>query len=223
MRKLFLSALLCLLANTTIQADPFVILPNGELAFTTSFSTQGILVCNPCTGSGTNSIVFGSGANTVTLTFIPTSNTILVGADPVPTLMGQIQVTTTGTGFVFPTGSNPNARTIFFIIAVTQTSPTSGTSALSFSAPGGGTSLLFSTLVSDWVQFPTGPNPPGFHYSNIVYSFLPFTIPNTDGLVNINARVSAVPEPASLLLLGSGVGMMLTLWKKRSSRNACRR
>ena len=56
MRKLFLSALLCLLANTTIQADPFVILPNGELAFNTSFSTQGTLLCNPCTGSGTNSI-----------------------------------------------------------------------------------------------------------------------------------------------------------------------
>ena len=152
----------------------------------------------------------------MTLTFIPTSNTILVGADPVTTLMGQIQVTTTGTGFVFPTGSNPNARTIFFIIAVTQTSPTAGTRSLTFSAPGGGTSLTFTTLVSDWLQFPTGPNPPGFNYSNIVYSFLPFTIPNTDGLVNINAKVSAVPEPASLLLLGSGVGVMLTSLKKRS-------
>ena len=220
MRRLLLCTLLCLVAATTIRADPFVILPNGELEFNTSFSTQGVLVCNPCTGSGTNSVVFGSGANTVTLTFIPVSNTILVGADPVTTVMGQIQVTTTGSGFVFPTGSNPNARSIFFIIAVTQTSPTAGTLALSFSAPGGATSLTYSTLVTDWLQFSAGPNPPGFSYTNIVYSFLPFTVPNADALVNINARVSAVPEPASLLLLGSGVGMMLGLLKKRRARNA---
>jgi hypothetical protein len=218
MKKLFLSALLCLAASTTIQADPFVILPNGELAFTTSFNTDGILVCSQCTGSGTSSIVFGSGANTVSLTLTGVSNTLLVGADPVTTTMAQIHVTTTGTGFVFPVGSNPNVRTIFIIVAVTQTSPTFGTSGKAFSAPGGGTSLPFDTLVSNWIQFPTGPNPPGFNYTNIVYTFLPFTIPNTDGVVNINANLSAIPEPASLLLLGSGIGVMLGLLKKRSAR-----
>src|SRR5215212_8182499 len=133
MRKLLLSALLCLLASTVVQADPFVILPNGELVFNTSFSTQGVFTCTPlCTGSGTNSVVFGSGANTVSITFTGIDTTILVGAEPVPTVVGQIQVVTSGAGFIFPVGSNPNARFIFFNITVTQSSPTAGTRGLLF-------------------------------------------------------------------------------------------
>ena len=42
MRRLFLSALFCLLVTITVRADPFVILPNVELAFNTSFTTQGV-------------------------------------------------------------------------------------------------------------------------------------------------------------------------------------
>src|SRR4026208_1382281 len=104
MRKLLLSALFCLFAAATIQAEPFVILPSGELAFNTTFSTQGVFSCQLCTGSGTNSVTFGSGGNTVTITFTGVSNTtLLVGAIPVPTVAGQFQVTTTGSGFVFPT------------------------------------------------------------------------------------------------------------------------
>lgn len=219
MRRLLLSALLCLFASATIQADPFVILPNGELAFNTSFATQGVFTCTLCSGSGTNSVVFGSGADTLTVTFTGVNTTILVGGVPVPTIVGQIQTVATGGGFVFPSQSNPNVALLLFSLGVSQSSPTAGTSAILFgTGPGGGTSLVANHRISDYIQFPTGPNPPGFSYTQIVYSFTPFVIPNTNAVLNISASVSAIPEPTSLLLFGSGVGMMLTLLARRFSK-----
>ena len=217
MRKLLLAAVFCLLTSTAIMADPFVILPSGELAFTTSFTTQGVFNCTLCTsGSGTNSIVYGSGANTVTITFIGVNTTVLVGNELVPTVMGQIQVVTTGSGAEFPDNINPNVETLFFNLSVTQSSPTAGTQVRAFRSFGGGGAMFVTTFMSDWIQFPTGPNPPPFTYTNIVYTFHPFTILNTDGVVDVTADLGAVPEPASLLLLGSG--LVLALLKKRSSR-----
>jgi len=214
MRNLLLAVVFCLLASATVSADPFVILPNGELAFTTSFTTQGAFFCTFCTGSGTNSIVLGSGADTLTLTFTGIGTTLLIGNEAIPTVMGHIQATTTGAGFIRPPGLNPGIPGATFLIFVTQSSPTSGTASVNFISSGG---LFFITSGSDWLQFPTGPNPPPFTYTNIVYSFVPIDIP-PNGVADVTANIGAVPEPTSLLLLGSGVGMMLTLLKKRVSR-----
>ena len=215
MRRLLLSAVFCLFATMTIQAEPFVILPSGELAFNMSFTTQGTFTCTVCTGSGTNSVTFGSGGNTVTLTFTGVDTTVQVGAVKVPTTLGQIQVVASGSGFVFPTGGNPNVPVVTFSLGINQTSPIAGGGGKTFVAFGGGTSLLFSPFVGDFAALPTGPQPPGFSYTFIVATFSPFTIPNTSGVVNVNADLSAVPEPASVLLLSSGVGLMLSLLKKR--------
>jgi hypothetical protein len=218
MRKLLLAALFCLLASIQAQADTFVILPSGELAFNTSFTTQGVFTCSLCTGSGTNSVVFGSGGNTVTLTFTGVTTTnILVGAEAVSTNVGQIQVAASGSGFVFPTNT-PNAQSVFFSLIVTQSSPTAGSAAENFGALANSTTLNFSTSIRNYVFFPAGPNPPGFSYTAIVYTFDPFTIPNFNSVVNLNADLSAIPEPMSLLLLGSGVGTMLACFRKRLSR-----
>jgi hypothetical protein len=218
MRKLLLAALFCLLASTQIQADTFVILPSGELAFNTSFSTQGVFTCSLCTGSGTNSVTFGSGGNTVTLTFTGVTTTnILVGAEAVSTNVGQIQVAATGSGFVFPTNT-PNAVSVFFNLIVTQTSPAAGTGTVNFGALANTTTLNFNTLIRNYVVFPSGPNPPGFSYSGIAYTVDPFSVPNFNSIVNLNADLSAIPEPMSLLLLGSGVGTMMACWRKRLSR-----
>lgn len=217
MRRLFLSVLFCFFVTITVQADPFVILPNGELAFNTSFTTQGNFTCALCSGSGTNSVTFGAGPNTLTLTFIGVNTSVLVGGTAVPTVVGQVQVTTTGSGFVFPMNSNPNIPLVQLNLQVTQSSPTAGTGARAFlSGPGGGTSLGFEPFASDHIEFPTGPNPPGFSFTHIVYTFSGFTIPNTNALVDINAELVAVPEPATLLLFGSGLGV--TLWRRRFSK-----
>jgi PEP-CTERM motif len=219
MRRLLLSALLCLFASITVRSDPFVILPNGELAFNTSFTTQGVFTCALCSGSGTNSVVLGSGTNTLTLTFTGVNTTILVGGAAVPTSVGQIETVATGAGFIFPSESNPNVPLLRFNLGVAQSSPTAGTTSFLFrSGPGGGTSLLFTHPVTDYIAFPTGPNPPGFSYTFIVYSFSEFTIPNTNAALNINASLSAIPEPTSLLLFGSGLGMVVTFLAKRFSK-----
>jgi hypothetical protein len=218
MRKLLLAALFCLSLSIPAQADPFVILPNGEVAFTTSFTTQGVFTCTLCTGSGTNSVVFGSGGNTLTLTFTGVNTTILVSGEAMPAIVGQIQVAASGSGFVFPLPSNPNIPVLTFSLGLTQSEPTAGTRTLNFAGFGGGTSLVLSSLFTDHFDFPILANPPGANFTAIVYSFAPFTIPNTNATVPISADVSAVPEPMSLLLLGSGAGMMLTLMRKRLSK-----
>ncbi len=218
MRKLILAALFCLSVSIPTQAEPFVILPNGEVAFTTSFTTQGLFTCSLCSGSGTNSVVFGSGGNTLTLTFTGVNSTILVSGQSIETLVGQIQVVASGSGFVFPLPSNPNVPVLTFTLGLTQTSPDAGTRSLNFTGLGGGTSLVLSPLFTDHFGIPIGVNPPGATFTGIVYSFSPFTIPNTSGTVDINADVSAVPEPMSLLLLASGGGMMFTMLRKRRSK-----
>lgn len=219
MRKLLLSALFCLFASVTTHADSFVILPSGELAFNTSFTTQGVFTCVLCSGSGTNSVVFGSGANTLTITFSGVSTTTLVGAVRVPTIVGQIETVASGSGFIFPAESNPNVSLLRLRLDVTQSSPTAGTRSMMFrTGPGGGTSLMAITLISDYISFPAGPQPPGFTYTGIVYTFSAFPIPNNTAVTNITADLSAVPEPMSLLLFGSGVGMMLLRSAKRLSK-----
>ena len=214
MRRLLLSALFCLFASVTSQADPFVILPNGELGFTTSFTTSGVFSCTLCSGSGTNSVVFGSGANTVTLTFTGVSNTVIVSGQSMPVTLGQFQAVATGSGFVFPVPGNPNFPLVTLNLGIGTTSPIVGGGGITFFAAGGGTSLNFLPFGTDHTSIPIGPNPAS--YTFIVFTFHPVTIPNTSGAVSVNADVSAIPEPASLLLLGSGVGLLAFVRKRLS-------
>lgn len=60
------------------SAEPFEVLPEGEVVFNVAATTSGIFTCLsypapiggvPCIGSGTSSVTLGSGANTTTLTF----------------------------------------------------------------------------------------------------------------------------------------------------------
>ena len=219
MRRLLLSALFCLFVSVTSQADPFVILPNGENAFNIPLTTQGTFTCTLCTGSGTNSVVFGSGANTLTLTFTGVSTDIVVSGQSTPVTIGQFQITSTGAGFVFPANANPSIPLVFFDIGISQGPPNSGGNARTFFAFGGGTSLAFGPIGSFDLPIPILSNPPGANYTFIIYALHPFTIPNTTGTVTISADVSAVPEPASLLLLSSGVGLLAFVRKRRGSRN----
>jgi PEP-CTERM motif len=203
---LFLFFLLA--ASHEVKADPYQILPNGDLVFNVAYSTQGLLRCQPgvpCSGSGTNSVTFGSGANTLTLTFTGTSATTTIGNTSVPVGFGQLTTSVTGSGFTFPALNNPNLPLLRLDFTINETSPTAEAHTVSlFFGPGGATQLpLFNFDGSTtYTAFSVGLNPS--RYGQIVYTYLPLTIPGTNGVTNLSAQAVAVPEPATLLLLGTG-------------------
>ena len=113
------------------SADPFEVLPGGEIVFNVAATTSGVFHCDPaipCTGSGTSSITLGSGMNTATLTFHGIDSTFQAGTHHKrPVSLGTIE-STGGEMFIFPSIPNRPGNPIFsFALTVHQTSPAEGT------------------------------------------------------------------------------------------------
>jgi hypothetical protein len=197
------------------NATPFTILPNGDLEIDTAFTTQGVLGCprGGCSGAGTNSILFGSGTDaTFALTFFGVSATVpVIGKTHVP--LGVFAASTTN-GFTFP----DLFSLIDFRLTLNQLSPVAGTAVANWGfGLGGGRMELSLEADSNALELPIGPQPPGYHYSALVYSFdpYPFTVPS-NGIVEVGADLGAVPEPATLLLFGTTMaGLGLARWRQR--------
>ena len=204
-------------------ATPFTILPGGNLEIDTAFTTQGVFGCLgtvPCSGSGTNSVVLGSGTNTVSLTFLGVSGTFPVianGGSVVP--IGEF-VTASASGSTFPVvPSSPHAPLVGFTISLVQSSPTAGASSNSYNfGEGGGGTVLPLLGFPNYLQLPIGPQPPGYNYAALVYSFdpYPFTLTTTNGVLDLGANAGAIPEPTTLLLFGTTIGLGLAArWRRR--------
>ena len=204
--RLFPLTFLFFLSATTARAEPFTILPNGDLVFNVSLSSTGLFRCGTvvsCSGSGTNSVTLTSGGGTATFTFTGVSTSIVVGNVAIPVTLGTFEDTVTP-GFALPNDLNIFAPLFGIDLMLSQSSPAVGSDQTSwafnrtFTRSGEGQRTYF--------QLPIGSQPPQYHYTSIIYSLRGdnFTLPG-NGSQALIADTGVIPEPASLVLVGSGL------------------
>jgi hypothetical protein len=170
-------------------------------------TTSGSFDCRStiqCSGEGTNSITFGSGDNTATLTFLGVHSTFDVTNTTSQVTLGTFELTATD-GFTFPTHpANPEIPILRFFMTLDQITPVSSSDTRLWEFGPGGLSILSVQMGTGYFALPLGPN--AFNYDLIVYTTRPFPFTIRPGSTTpLTADVGAVPEPASIVLLGTGL------------------
>jgi hypothetical protein len=217
--RVFSPALLVLVCSTAAHAEPFTILPNGDLVFNVALSTNGLFTCGSvvlCTGSGTNSITLESGQGTATFTFTAASTSFAVGNTTIPVTLGTFTGSTTA-GFGVP-DLNPNLALFSFGLTLSHSSPLAALAGLGWRFNSSFT--RFGEEGNTYLALPPGPQPPQFQYGSIIYTMrvFPLTLP-LNGSRDLVADTGVVPEPASLILVSSGLVAAVLRRRRTSSRS----
>ena len=161
-----------------------------------TFSTSGIFTCAGCSGSGTNSVTFlGGMGNAVMITFTGLGSTSL--NTPTGSSFGNFQTFVSGTGAIAVSGT--------FTLTITQTVPVAGSNSFaatfsgSFSASNSGDGVVNFTTTSVTIGGIT------YAITNNPLNLVPPA--SNNGITTVQGQItsSAVPEPTSMLLLGTGL------------------
>jgi len=160
-----------------------------------TFTTSGTFTCGGCTGSGTNSVTFSGGiGNALMITFTGLGSTSL--NTPTGSSFGEFQT------FVAGGGASASGT---FTLTITQTVPTAGSASFSatfsgtFTASNSGTGVVTFTTTAvtiGGVQYAITNNP-----LNLVPPA------SNNGITTVQGQITSnpVPEPATMLLLGTGL------------------
>jgi len=161
-----------------------------------TFTTSGTFTCGGCSGSGTNSVTFLGGAgNAFMLTFTGLGSTSL--NTPSGSSFGNFQTFVSGNGVINASGT--------FTLTISQTVPVAGSNSFSatfngsFSASNSGTGVVNFTVTSVTIGGIT------YAITNNPLNLVPPA--SNNGITTVQGQVtgSAVPEPTSMLLLGTGL------------------
>jgi hypothetical protein len=210
----FVWCFLCL-GGAAARAEP--------LKVTSTITTSGSFDCLStiqCSGEGTDSVTFGSGEDTATLTFTGVSSTFEVTNRVTPVTLGAFELMASD-GFVFPVfPTNPRRPILRFDFNVAQAQPVvASTTRIMRFGPGGRPSLSIQ-LASSFFALPIGSTEP-FNYSAIVYTIKPFPFSIEPGHITpLTAQVGAVPEPTTILLVGTGLASAVAVRRRRRIRAA---